>query len=348
MLLQGFACDAQSSMPCAPMRASASAPGANTSSAGLTLASPPASPPQLSAPNTLGNLFSTCRSLQALLASPPPPPPSSYPVSSSTTSLTPPLAHAPSPMKLRLRSRKDASDSNNNNNNSSNNRNTPPTPSSAKRIVKRQPVRGANKRRRAADDDAGRGDVDAMEAESESSADEQDIEAGSGAPFALQLLAPSPLRRYPQDAPHFTSTTTVTPVPFNLPSFSPSSSSSSARPTTPKRARIAPDALPLGLERADFHSLHTGGVPDGSSRAHIGTDVEREGDGADWSVEDDRMLVELVLEKLRLSKEEWQDCARTLGKDRASLGRRWKSLVLHGDVGFKAGRARGKIHGTWR
>ena len=332
MLLQGFACDAACDEPA--MRDSASAPGANananenssSSAAGLTLASPPASPPQLSAPNTLGNLFSTCRSLQALLASPPPP----CPVSSSTsaTSLTPPLAHAPSPMKLRLRSRKNALDKNIGST-------APPTSSLAKRIGKRQPVRGANKRRRGADDEAGRGDLDAMDAESDSSADEQDTEAGRGSPLALQLLAPSPLRRCP-NAPLFAA---VTPVPFSLPS---------ARPTTPKRARIAPDALPLGLERADFHALHAGGVPDDSSRAHSGTGVEREGDGAEWSVEDDRMLVELVLEKLRLSREEWQDCARTLGKDRASLGRRWKSLVVHGDVGFKAGRARGKIHGTWR
>ena len=41
---------------------------------------------------------------------------------------------------------------------------------------------------------------------------------------------------------------------------------------------------------------------------------------------------------------------RSLGKDRGSVGRRWKSLMVHGDVGLKRGAAqrRGRIHGTWR
>ncbi len=120
------------------------------------------------------------------------------------------------------------------------------------------------------------------------------------------------------------------------------------RPSTPKRSRIAPEALPLGLERSDFHSLHT---TDGTHKPETrteGTDVELEADGAAWSVEDDRVLVELVLEKLKLSKSDWQDCARSLGKDRGSVGRRWKSLMLNGDVGIKRTSRRGKIHSTWR
>ncbi len=120
------------------------------------------------------------------------------------------------------------------------------------------------------------------------------------------------------------------------------------QPQTPKRARIAPEALPLGLDRADYHALRPDGLPD-EGRAG-GTDVEVEADGEAWSTEDDRILVELVLEKLKLSKTDWQDCARSLGKDRHSLGRRWKSLMLHGDVGLKGSRSsrRGKIHATWR
>jgi hypothetical protein len=65
-----------------------------------------------------------------------------------------------------------------------------------------------------------------------------------------------------------------------------------------------------------------------------------------WTAEDDRILVELVLDKLKLTKTEWQDCARSLGRDRHSVGKRWKSLMANGDVGVK--RRRAKLHSTWR
>lgn len=122
---------------------------------------------------------------------------------------------------------------------------------------------------------------------------------------------------------------------------------SSFRPSTPKRARIAPEVIPLGLERNDFHNLHTSNGEEESTVE--GTEVEIEADGEKWSKEDDRILVELVLEKLKLSKTDWQDCARSLGKDRSSIGRRWRSLMINGDVGLKSSRSRrGKIHSTWR
>lgn len=113
-----------------------------------------------------------------------------------------------------------------------------------------------------------------------------------------------------------------------------------APPSTPKRARIAPEQLPLGLARSDFHDMHV---------LNNGQD-DVDDDGADWNVEDDRILVELVLDKLRLSKSEWQDCARSLGKDRHSLGRRWKSLMAKGDVGLKSSgpSRRATLHNTWR
>ncbi|KAI2636931.1 hypothetical protein GGS26DRAFT_546586 [Hypomontagnella submonticulosa] len=118
------------------------------------------------------------------------------------------------------------------------------------------------------------------------------------------------------------------------------------RPSTPKRARIAPEVIPLGLERKDFHNLN----PTNEQENIVeGTEVEVEADGEHWSKEDDRILVELVLEKLKLSKTDWQDCARSLGKDRSSIGRRWRSLMINGDVGLKPSRnRRGKIHSTWR
>jgi hypothetical protein len=121
-----------------------------------------------------------------------------------------------------------------------------------------------------------------------------------------------------------------------------------ARPTTPKRARVAPEVIPLGLERADFHELHRDGVFGEEERRAQGTGVVVEADGEPWSTEEDRILVELVLEKLKLSKSEWQDCARSLGKDRSSVGRRWKSLMIAGEVGLKRSSRRSKLHGTWR
>jgi hypothetical protein len=121
-----------------------------------------------------------------------------------------------------------------------------------------------------------------------------------------------------------------------------------AGPSTPKRARIAPERLPLGLERSDFHDIHHGPEDEGTQDPK-GTDVEVETDGQEWSVEDDRILVELVLEKLKLSKSEWQDCARNLGKDRHSVNRRWKSLIMKGEVGLKTRSSnRRRIHSTWR
>ncbi|KAI1386220.1 uncharacterized protein F4822DRAFT_409327 [Hypoxylon trugodes] len=118
------------------------------------------------------------------------------------------------------------------------------------------------------------------------------------------------------------------------------------RPSTPKRARIAPEVIPLGLERTDYHNLQN---TNGEESTAEGTEVEIEADGERWSKEDDRILVELVLEKLKLSKTDWQDCARSLGKDRSSIGRRWRSLMVNGDVGLKSSRTRrSKIHSTWR
>ncbi|THV56001.1 hypothetical protein BGAL_0001g00630 [Botrytis galanthina] len=141
--------------------------------------------------------------------------------------------------------------------------------------------------------------------------------------------------------------------------------SSLLAPRTPKRRRrIAPEVLPLGLERSDFHTLRLAementAVGDGAFVFSAGGDSqsrereaqrneEEEDDGENWSREEDRMLVELVLEKLKLSKSDWQDCARSLGKDRGDLGRRWKTLMGAGEVGLKGRRkARTKLNSTW-
>jgi hypothetical protein len=122
-----------------------------------------------------------------------------------------------------------------------------------------------------------------------------------------------------------------------------------SRPSTPKRQRIAPEALPLGLNRSDFHLLHLQQQPPNSSSNLNENVLESVENNEEWSTEEDRILVELVLEKLKLSKSEWQDCARSLGKDRGSVGKRWKSLMGAGEVGLRrGGPRRARIHGTWR
>ena len=190
-----------------------------------------------------------------------------------------------------------------------------------KRSAAVAPARGLNKRRRAVDDDMGRYNNDGYE--SNSDIEQHELEN----PFNLQV-------QDKENSPH------QEQQPEDV------------TPHTPKRSRIAPEVLPLGLERTDFHELGvlrdaTNSTPPPTNRT--GADIVLEGDGEPWSTEEDRMLVELVLEKLKLTKSDWQDCARSLGKDRGSVGRRWKSLMVNGDVGLKKGGSRrARLHGTWR
>ncbi|KAL5345216.1 hypothetical protein ACLOAV_009586 [Pseudogymnoascus australis] len=133
-------------------------------------------------------------------------------------------------------------------------------------------------------------------------------------------------------------------------------------PRTPKRSRGVPERMPLGLVREDFERLHdahqyrseTGeadalGIVGGPVEETCGVVEEGEGDEGEWTDEEDRVLVELVLQKLRLSRQEWMDCAKMVGRDRGSVGKRWKSLVGGGEVGLKRRvKERGGLPGTWR
>ncbi|OBT89951.1 hypothetical protein VE02_01473 [Pseudogymnoascus sp. 03VT05] len=133
-------------------------------------------------------------------------------------------------------------------------------------------------------------------------------------------------------------------------------------PRTPKRSRGVPEMMPLGLVRGDFERLHDahqyrseGGEVDalgilGGPVGETSEVVEEgEGDEGEWTDEEDRVLVELVLQKLKLSRREWMDCAKMVGRDRRSVERRWSSLVGGGEVGLKRrGRERGELPGTWR
>ncbi|QPG99350.1 hypothetical protein C2857_001553 [Epichloe festucae Fl1] len=277
--------------------------------------SPPSSPPTLSSATALSNIMTTCRSLQSLIATPAY---SSHLANAASSSAraqlpTPPMAHASLPMKLRLRAR--AGRSGPSTTDHATDHATDHGLYTRRRISKRPaPPRGSKKRRRDDGDDMGREDL--------SSEEEDDSDAETRAERHQSQSS-----QEEQQAPE-------------LP----------ACPSTPKRARIAPEQLPLGLERSDFHDVHSIIEEAGSEDSTRGTDVEVEADGDEWSAEDDRVLVELVLEKLRLSKSEWQDCARNLGKDRHSVSRRWKSLMIKGEVGLKtrSSSRRTRLHSTWR
>ncbi|KAK6373805.1 hypothetical protein LTS17_007774 [Exophiala oligosperma] len=112
---------------------------------------------------------------------------------------------------------------------------------------------------------------------------------------------------------------------------------------TPKRRRKVPLYMPMGLSAEDFHALET--PPEETVEPDLDMPIispfasnnisDRDSaygsspsiDDPDWTIDDDRMLVETVLEKLKLSKRDWNECARKLGKDKDSLGRRWSLLL---------------------
>lgn len=119
---------------------------------------------------------------------------------------------------------------------------------------------------------------------------------------------------------------------------------------TPKRRRRIPLSMPLGLSAEDFRALERPAedadveldmpiisphsIPSDQDSAYGASPTLEE---VEWTIEDDQALVETVLEKLRLSKREWNDCARQIGKDKDSLGRRWSLLVSEGNVGLRRG-----------
>jgi len=151
-------------------------------------------------------------------------------------------------------------------------------------------------------------------------------------------------------------------------------------PSTPKRQRVAPPSIPLGLERKDFYALQP--VPQRGHRQpttttttsvntatftphdtsftftntpstppaihtdtpspNLTTSPKENSDHNEWTTDDDTALVELVLEKLRFSRREWDEVATVLGTDGASMGRRWKELVGDGEVGLRFRRGRGR------
>ncbi|KAK1778818.1 hypothetical protein QBC45DRAFT_149995 [Copromyces sp. CBS 386.78] len=302
--------------------------------------SPPASPKQAPASAEFNNLFTTSRSLQFLMTSSDPylehsamsAPIATQPLTPQTIFHgqlpTPPMSHAMPPVKLRLRARKTSESYGSRNANQ---------PSQRKRIIKRPPpLKELNRRHRPFDERRERGgnseeDPDLYQ---NSDMDQRENQSQQGQQQLQQQQQPQQQR----------ATTPLAQTQF-LPPFG-------SRPQTPPRSRIAPEVIPLGLDRSDYHALHADNAK--KDRQHQatapGSDVVVEADGQPWSSEEDRILVELVLDKLKLTKTDWQDCARSMGKDRKSVGTRWKSLMVNGDVGLKSSKSnrRSGIHGTWR
>ncbi|KAL4884131.1 hypothetical protein BJY04DRAFT_182915 [Aspergillus karnatakaensis] len=147
---------------------------------------------------------------------------------------------------------------------------------------------------------------------------------------------------------------------------------SHSNPSTPKRRRHLPYELPLGLSQTDFYSLHSPPVTQSPpSPARRGQPSQlpfnpdaplpsievseptpsqpQPSDPLAWSSDDDQRLVELVLAKFQLSQQDWDDCARRMGKDHASVGQRWNALLGEGNVGLRRGKrmVRRGIHKDW-
>ncbi|KAJ5647304.1 hypothetical protein N7490_003676 [Penicillium lividum] len=131
------------------------------------------------------------------------------------------------------------------------------------------------------------------------------------------------------------------------------------RLSTPKRRRHAPYDLPLGLSSTDFYSLHSPPVtqsPPSPQRlidariqesAPINPDAPLPSIESDsipvssdvWTAEEDQHLMDLVLEKFRLSQQDWDDCARRMGRRNSTdLGQRWSSLIGEGRIGLRPAR----------
>ena len=142
------------------------------------------------------------------------------------------------------------------------------------------------------------------------------------------------------------------------------SSTTTSKPSTPKRQRRCPPTLPRGLKTKDFEALTP--ITPLSARAPFQLDPnttfvtpsrplpfdmplparlptsKAKDDGDDitmlsneekWTDEDDKALVSTILNKLGLRQSDWDEASRRLGKGHDSIGERWRLLAGEGDVG---------------
>jgi hypothetical protein len=246
-------------------------------------------------------------------------------------------ASLPSPMKLRLRSHKSSTSAASDDSTS--------TVLPRKKIVKRKASnpRGANKRRRDVEDEQASEDENENrhENDNEKEEEEEDEVAGPRTPKRMRMapeVLPWGLERGDFRALHA--------QPLSFPQHHQSHSHSHSHSQSSSLTSSFSFSFPQPL----FQSQGQPASSEPEPNAVLQSTEEGETDEQDeWTNEEDRLLVELVLEKLKLTKSDWQDCARSLGRDRGSVGRRWKSLMAIGDVGLKKrGKERARICGSWR
>ncbi|KAL1898105.1 hypothetical protein Cpir12675_002053 [Ceratocystis pirilliformis] len=291
------------------------------------LASPPMSPLSSTSPaSTVSDIIATSRSLHAILASTPTPTLehksslASTQVQTATLapspmlspSVSPTFAHAPAPLKLHLhnsshQSRRYAV------------RNPTPPPTASVLTFSTSIITTTPKRKRTATLD----------------------------------LAESPM---PPMASHSSVKRRRTDSNLDVSSISPVFSLPTLKPYTPKRARTCPEVMPLGLSRSDFDdvwrleheqkqepcspAVSLMSVASSASSVFDSTSIASTYDASnsdteDWTDEDDDALIDIVLKKLRLSRQEWHECARTLGRNRSTISQRWKSLLMGREIGLK-------------
>lgn len=144
--------------------------------------------------------------------------------------------------------------------------------------------------------------------------------------------------------------------------------------STPKRRRRLPGPihLPFGLDRSDFADLRDSEAISSTAQPFLQTSSSQtilsesiphtpeplslsssfaEGEATEeewWTPLDDAQLVTLVLEKMRLSRRDWEECAKVLGAEGegVTLGKRWQWLMEEGKIGLNMGiKGRGRFEG---
>ncbi len=133
---------------------------------------------------------------------------------------------------------------------------------------------------------------------------------------------------------------------------SPSRDQENILPSTPKRQRLCPPSIPLGLMPTDFDALQEAAanipIPTTPSNHPPSTSSPSTETETEWTSANDSALVSLILHKLRLKQSDWDECALRLGKGKDSIGERWKLLIGEGEVGLRRGRGgrrRGGVEG---
>ncbi|KAI1965965.1 hypothetical protein LOZ58_000866 [Ophidiomyces ophidiicola] len=274
----------------------------------------PATPPPSDADGLIAGtaLFGTCRALQSLLnASPAASPRAAKP------------ARLQSPLHMR--------------------------PQAVTRVAKpaAKPPRGANKRRRTVyeeeehDNSGSSSDEDREQRLDRFSTPKRQRRAPPDLPLGLDL---SDFRSLDPPPPNDDEPTSLAPPPQQQSSQQQSQQQQEQEQQQQQQQPLL--LLPLHPKPTTTHPPH----PQNLAATTTTVASDPLDPSPDWTSEDDGRLVDLVLEKLKLSKRDWNDCARKMGKDHDSVGRRWKALVGEGNVGLRRGKrmVRSRIHENWR